>query len=232
MMFAEPRIASGPARRRWIVWTWAALGSLAVNLVLFALMPYLLHRFEDRPSFEKLIPQINVIRLKRPEPPVERKAPRRPEAVKAKIAPPPPPAASGRVPPADLKLAFDINPRLSGGPAVAVPPPMQVTAFDYSAVPSMVAADELDHPLTVLSRMPPVYPMGAKRRGIQGWVKVRVVVDARGGVEDVEVIEARPPGVFDESVIRSVRGWRFKPGTVGGVPVRAQAQTTVRFELE
>ena len=80
--------------------------------------------------------------------------------------------------------------------------------------------------------MPPVYPPSAKRRGIEGWVKVRFVVNPRGEVQDVSIVDAKPPGVFDDSVTRCVFGWRFQPGTVDGTPVSAWVETTVRFELE
>ena len=227
----QPKAATVLLRRFWSPFAWAAVGSLTINVVLFALMPYLLHRSEDLPAFEKVIPHLNVIRIKRPDLPVERKAVRLPEPVKPKAAPPPP-SIGGRTVPVDLKLAFEINPRLSGGPVVAAPPAVTVAALDHSLTSSMVAAAELDHPLTSVSRMPPVYPLGAKRRGIEGWVKVRFEVDTQGNVRDVKVIEARPPGVFDDSVIGCMRGWRFIPGTVGGTPVSAWAETTVRFELE
>jgi protein TonB len=32
--------------------------------------------------------------------------------------------------------------------------------------------------------------------------------------------------------MRCVSGWRFKPGTVEGMPVKAWAETTIRFKLE
>ncbi len=214
-----------------MTWFWAALGSLAINLALFALMPYLLHPSDEMPVFEKLMPQLNVIRLKRPDTPVARQQVERIEPLKPKAAPPPPTAA-GRAAPERLKLSFEINPRLSGGPVVAAPPPMKIAAFDQTGVPSMVADAELDHPLMPLSRLPPVYPMGAKRRGIEGWVRVRFVVDPQGNVKDVKVIEAQPAGTFDDSVMRCMYGWRFQPGTVDGTPVSAWAETTVRFELE
>ena len=215
-------------RMTWLV---AAAGSLLLNIGLFALMPYLLHPTEERPVFDKLIPQVNVVRIKRPETPVERKAAKLPEPVRAKAVPPPA-TLSGRTAPANLKLAFEVNPRLSGGPVVAEVPPMKMTDFSQANLSALVDSAELDQPLIPLSRMPPVYPLAAKRRGIEGWVRVRFVVDAQGRVQEVTVIEAQPAGTFDETVTRCVYGWRFKPGTVDGSPVSAWAETTVRFELE
>ena len=230
MAVGPQTLALTPNRHR-TTWLGAAAGSLLLNLGLFALMPYLLHQTEERPIFDKLIPQVNVVRIKRPETPVERKAAKRPEPVRAKAAPPPA-TPSGRTAPANLKLAFEVNPHLSGGPVVTEVPAVKMTDFSQANLSALVDSAELDRPLIPLSRMPPVYPLTAKRRGIEGWVRVRFVVDAEGRVQEVTVIEAEPDGIFDETVTRCVYGWRFKPGTVDGIPVSAWAETTVRFELE
>ena len=93
-------------------------------------------------------------------------------------------------------------------------------------------ANDLDQPLTPLVRIPPVYPSRAKRRGIEGWVRVKFLVKAGGEVARVEILEAQPEKVFDTSVRNCVLGWRFKPGTVGGEAVDVWAETVVRFRLE
>jgi periplasmic protein TonB len=232
MAFSTESRPLGPARRP-STWLAAALGALAINLGLFALMPYLLDAPEQRPVFDKLIPQVNVIRLPRPETPVKHRPARLPEPRPTEPARAPKPSRTVAKPaPADLRLTFEINPRLSGGPVVAETPPVKISTFDVAAPPAMVDAAALDRPLTPLSRIAPVYPPGAKHRGIEGWVRVRFEVDERGDVQEVKVIEAEPEGVFDDSVVRCVRQWRFKPGTLGGVSVKARAETTVRFELE
>jgi protein TonB len=61
---------------------------------------------------------------------------------------------------------------------------------------------------------------------------VKFVVNEQGRIENVYIIKAQPSGVFDASVMRCLSGWRFKPGTVDGLPVKVWAETTIRFELE
>jgi protein TonB len=215
-------------RRNWSTWAWAMAIALAMNLTLFTIMPYLLHRQPAKPVYEELVSHINVIRTKRPDSKVERKTakpPEKREALPSKTPAPQPLQAK-------LILPFEINPRLPAGPATLDLPPLETAAFHTHDMQETFGLGDLDGPLTPLGRIPPVYPMAAKRRGIQGWVKVKFVVNEQGTVEDITILDAKPPGMFDQSVRRCVSKWRFKPGTVEGLPVKAWVETTIRFELE
>lgn len=94
------------------------------------------------------------------------------------------------------------------------------------------AASQLDGPLAAISKAAPVYPAAAKRRNIEGWIKVKFLVDEQGQVDRVSVLEAEPEGIFDQAVLRCVSAWRFKPGTKGGVAVKALVEQTITFKLE
>ena len=216
-------------RRHWITWLWAGAGALALNLALFAAMPHLLNPAESKPAFEKVVSQINVIRMKKPETPVKRKNEKPPEPPRDRQKPKPTPRQPLQ---ARLTLPFAVNPRLPSGPGTLALPDLPPAAFDTTGLGDAFSVGDLDAPLTVLARIPPVYPMRAKHRGIEGWVRVRFVVNEDGSVGSVTVVESKPPGTFDQSVIRCVSGWRFSPGTVEGMPVKAWAETTIRFKLE
>jgi periplasmic protein TonB len=218
-------------RRNWGTWAWAAAIALAMNLTLFAIMPYLLQRQPAKPDYEQLVSHINVIRMQRPDSAVRRKTVKPPESAKKKEEPPSRPPSRQPLQ-AKLTLPFEINPRLPGGPATLDLPPPATAAFHMSGMQDAFGLGDLDGPLTPLGRIPPVYPMAAKRRGIQGWVKVKFVVNEQGVVERITIVDAQPAGMFDQSVIRCVSKWRFKPGTVEGLPVKAWVETTIRFELE
>jgi len=84
----------------------------------------------------------------------------------------------------------------------------------------------------VAVRVPPAYPYFARLKGVEGWVRIRILVDERGQVRQAEVVRAEPPGVFEEAVLSAVRRWRFRPGIEGGRSVSAWMETTVRFKLE
>lgn len=96
----------------------------------------------------------------------------------------------------------------------------------------MYGVGQLDGPLTVLAKTPPAYPPAAKRQNIEGWIKVKFMVDEQGQVGHISVLAAEPQGVFEQSVLRSIRSWRFKPCTVKGMVVKALVEQTITFKLE
>jgi len=110
--------------------------------------------------------------------------------------------------------------------------PLASVDFNAIGMDGVFDADELDNPLLAVSRVPPFYPLQARRASVEGWVEITFQVNTRGRVDDVIIIDARPPGVFEKSVRQAVSGWRFQPGTVMGEPVKARVTTTIRFELE
>jgi protein TonB len=208
-------------------WLKAGLIAAALNLGLYLLMPLLIAAVPEKPAFETLVPQINLTRLRPPE------TRKNPEPVK----PPEPKPLQHHKPTATplpapkLQLPFELNPRLPSSSTTLNLPPME-TALPQGNFSETFSVGQLDGPLTTLVQMPPQYPSSARRRNIEGWVKVRFVVDENGIVGDVKVLAAKPTGVFEQSVLRCVSSWRFKPGTVGGVAVKAHVEQTITFKLE
>jgi protein TonB len=120
----------------------------------------------------------------------------------------------------------------------AVAPRLSFTAdFDLPVVLSSgpylgaAVALELDSGFMPLSRTPPRYPYQAKRRGIEGWVRVAFTVTESGSVEDVVVEEADPPGVFEQAATAAVYTWKFKPRIVDGRATAGRAEQVVEFRL-
>lgn len=216
-------------RSNWRVWAWSALTALGMNLLLFLLMPHLMDPAPKRDGVDTLIPQVNVVRVKRPDSLIKRKTPP-PKPKKEKL---PKPKEMLKQPiRTKLSLPFQVNPRLPGGPQTLAVPDWTSVPMNADLSGNIFEAGQLDAPLTTLVRIPPVYPVRARRRSIEGWVKVTFVVDERGHVGNIAIVEAQPEGLFENSVRRCVSGWRFKPGTVEGMPVKASVETVIRFELE
>jgi periplasmic protein TonB len=66
---------------------------------------------------------------------------------------------------------------------------------------------------TPVTREPTEFPREAVRAGVEkGEVKVKVVIDAAGNVTDVQILEAKPPRIFDRAVRTSMAKWKFNTG--------------------
>ncbi|MGI9325953.1 MAG: energy transducer TonB [Pseudomonadales bacterium] len=89
-----------------------------------------------------------------------------------------------------------------------------------------------NRPLQLLSGAGPTYPSVAKEQGIEGEVTVRYAVSVDGSVRNAAVIDAQPPGVFEEAALTAVRSWRYaapiQNGQVSAVP---EVVSVVRFRL-
>ncbi|MCU0753627.1 MAG: energy transducer TonB [Xanthomonadales bacterium] len=73
------------------------------------------------------------------------------------------------------------------------------------------------------------YPPRAKAQGLQGYVLLSVLISPTGSVERVKVLEADPPGVFDDVAVAGVQQWKFEPAQYQGEAVRVWARQRVRF---
>ncbi|WP_048863153.1 energy transducer TonB, partial [Acidisphaera rubrifaciens] len=78
----------------------------------------------------------------------------------------------------------------------------------------------------------PTYPGQARERGEQGTVIVRVQVTAEGTAASVSVGRSSGHPLLDAAALDAIRSWRFRPATRGGVPVAAQAEVPVSFQLD
>lgn len=85
----------------------------------------------------------------------------------------------------------------------------------------------LDPAPRLLSEVDPSYPDAAGVR--EGRVVLRILVNERGIVDDVMVINAFPKGVFDEAAMSAFRSALFSPGRYLGVPVKSQLSIEVEF---
>jgi periplasmic protein TonB len=78
----------------------------------------------------------------------------------------------------------------------------------------------------------PKYPRVARRRGYEGVVLLKVLVDQEGRVDDALVLKSSGHNVLDRSALKAVKNWVFKPGTIDGKPMEMWVQVPVRFELK
>ncbi|WP_440223929.1 TonB family protein [Dokdonella sp. MW10] len=78
----------------------------------------------------------------------------------------------------------------------------------------------------------PTYPQQAARNRAEGWVEVEFTVTAEGAVENVRVVRADPPRIFDREAVRSIERSTFKPRMENGVPVSSSGRRRIEFKLD
>ncbi|WP_224784943.1 energy transducer TonB [Marinihelvus fidelis] len=163
--------------------------------------------FERKPP-----PKKEVVQQPKPKP-KPRRAPRTP--------PPPLAGLSGNLSGIDFGLpGFDMS---------------DLNALDgdlLGGADSMVMTDDtVDDPPRATFQSPMQYPPRAKAQGVKGYVVLSLLIGVTGEIEQIEIVESSPEGVFDEVAVQGVSTWRFEPATYQGKAVRAWAKQRVRFDL-
>ena len=74
----------------------------------------------------------------------------------------------------------------------------------------------------------PEYPRKAFKSGRQGWVILRLDVNAAGATENVRVERALPDSLFGGNARRAARGWLFQPPADG--PMQ-NCRVLIRYQL-
>ena len=227
--------------------TWGAGGVLlAVTALHVAGILRLLFVPPAPPTIEAPPPVFEISLQKLPPPSL----PPPPEEI---IAPPldaPPPVRDAVKPPPRQTRPVPIL--VDTPTANPVPPGTQVKAYEIGdellpgvpgppvkgGTPDGVGFDDSPGPrgpvftsLKLLDFVQPSYPPRCLRLGIEGRVKVRVLVGEDGRPQEVTVDTSSGDASLDESALKAVRRWRFEAATRNGAPVRAWVKVPVEFKL-
>jgi protein TonB len=81
-----------------------------------------------------------------------------------------------------------------------------------------------------LHREMPVYPLIARRLGKEGRVLLRLTIDEKGNLLNIEVLEGAGYG-FTEAAVEAVKKSTFTPAIVNGMPVMSKALLPVKFSM-
>jgi len=92
-------------------------------------------------------------------------------------------------------------------------------------------ARQVDRHPKAIGKIEPLYPEHARQRSLEGTLKLMLRIDTLGRVRDATVVEASPPGVFEEAALAAFRDARFEPALRDGRPVRYEAYIRVNFRL-
>ena len=110
-----------------------------------------------------------------------------------------------------------------GGEGVAV------AAHETKAV--IFTEGETDENPVPLRVTPIPFPDSARAQGIGGKLLIEIVIGRNGRVESVKILRS-PHSLFSAAARRTAMGWRFRPGTNKGVPVRVRARKQIEFKIE
>jgi len=118
--------------------------------------------------------------------------------------------------------------------AAASVPTASETTHAQAATPSPSRRGSAEPPPVIqeaklIRRVIPDYPSAAKKDGIAGSVDLEVTISAQGVVEDVSVIQATPPDMFEKSALAAVRKWKYDPRFVDGLPTLAHVKVHLDF---
>ena len=187
LIYKEPEVDLRNKYPKWVEWAFIAT-LIALVVLFFAFQKFTtsagLSKTEDRIIEIEQIPPTK--QIQKPPPPARPKIPI--ESDDEDI-------------PEDLTIEeteIDFSEEIEDLP----PPPEE----EEPIVPFYALSDKPE----VIKRVPAAYPELAKKAGIEGTVVLKVLVNTKGDVEDVEVLKSHP--LLDESAINAAKQFKFKPG--------------------
>jgi protein TonB len=81
----------------------------------------------------------------------------------------------------------------------------------------------------LLTKVSPIYPDEAKRKGIQGLVVLAATIDREGSIANLQLVSGPPE--LAPTAMETVKKWRYRPYLLMGIPVEVETQILVNFTL-
>lgn len=94
------------------------------------------------------------------------------------------------------------------------------------------AVTEPDYKAAYLNNPAPLYPMVARRNGLQGRVLLSVEVLADGVCGQISIQKSSGYAMLDNAALQTVKSWRFVPARQGGHAVDKWFMIPVQFSLK
>ncbi|MEM1025102.1 MAG: energy transducer TonB [Myxococcota bacterium] len=184
-----------------------------------------MNEFSEPPEKQK-VERGTAIEVKRPPPPKKKEEVKKPK--------PKPKPRSNRPPPPSLAaltsglagVAFDL-------------PAFQMEDIGANAGELLGGGQDVVHTGDTVdkkpqptSQPPGSFPPSARKRGVEGYVLLSVLVNKNGKVSEARVLESKPPGEFDEAALAAIRSWTFQPGFYKGEPTSVRIEQKIEFRLK
>ena len=196
---------------------------VAISALLFLAIP-LTQIFTE---YEKAPEEIDALEIAPPPPPPP------PEE------PPPPPEPEEQEPPPELTtppppISLDqLDMALNPGTGVAAGGDFALPSFDVSQTDlggmDIFELGDVDSAPKPRSKIAFSYPSSAKRKGIKGVVKIEYIVNEKGTVENITIIEA-PHRLLADATRDVIRKARFDPATKDGRPVKVRMRAAIPYQ--
>ncbi|MEJ2763722.1 energy transducer TonB [Photobacterium sp. MCCC 1A19761] len=107
------------------------------------------------------------------------------------------------------------------------PPQAAQATAGVNSVPKMVSK-----PSFATRPSPLTYPSLAKRRGIEGVVKVEVWIDPNGKQIRHLLVKSSGAEILDQAALEAIKRWHFSSHIVDGQAIAHRVQIPVRFQLD
>ena len=108
------------------------------------------------------------------------------------------------------------------GPRPDVPPQADVPRRAASVI----------QPARLIRQSRPVYPPGARSRGVEGFVELLALIGTSGNVADLQVLSRSADPELVQAARDAVSRWVYQPTLLNGEPVEVVSKMRIEFALE
>jgi len=81
----------------------------------------------------------------------------------------------------------------------------------------------------LIHKVAPEYPKKARKKRVEGVVRLHAIIGKDGRVYDLEVVSGDP--LLTDAALKAVRQWRYEPTLLNGDPVQVDTTIDVFFNL-
>jgi periplasmic protein TonB len=149
-----------------------------------------------------------------------------PEAITEITAPDKPPEPSAA--PADNNAAVpDTLPEMAVRAPVAPAAPIE---FNLPIDNRYHTMREVDVPAEPINHVDLLYPKRAYAMRTKGKVVLRIFINEYGAIDEISLLEAVPPGVFEDAALTATQSLQFRPALKQGRNVKSQKTIEVVFD--
>jgi len=207
--------ATGPQKQL------SALLFMALGALIVFTSVLMLNRYVDKTDEDDNASQVNFSVQKTAQPKQQKVVKKMVKKTqpKAKNTPPPPANLSSIIGGVDMGLGFSLDGMGLGDGILGDMENVAMSQDTVDVLPQTQSRPMLE------------YPRRARAKGITGFVKFNLLINPRGLVEKIKILESVPAGVFDQVALNNMRGWKFDAARYQGKAVKGWFEQTIRFNL-